>query len=91
MLSRLNELDLCGLFLKLNNSLGQVAIQSKKVCTSPTRLYVRAFQSCQGVWQYLWVFRVIIEVFVEQPLALPGSADDKGLLKTSKWPYFHNY
>ena len=30
MLSRLNELDLSGLFLKLNNGLGQVVIQSKK-------------------------------------------------------------
>ena len=30
MLSHLNELDLRGLFLKLNNSPGQVVIQSKK-------------------------------------------------------------
>ena len=44
MLSRLKELDLCGLFLKLNNSLGQVVIQSKK---------------SQGVWHYLCVFRVL--------------------------------
>ena len=45
----------CADFLKLNNSLGQVVIQSKK---SPTRLGVRAFQSCQGVWHYLWVLKV---------------------------------
>ena len=57
MLSCLNELDLCGLFLKLNKSIGQDVIQSKKVRTSPTRLGVRAFQSCQGVWHYSWVFR----------------------------------
>ena len=48
MLSRLNKLDLCGLVLKLNNSLGQVVIQSKKVRTSLTRLGVRAFQNCQA-------------------------------------------
>ena len=30
----------------------------KKVRTSPTRLGVRAFQSCQGVWHYSWIFRV---------------------------------
>ena len=30
MLSRPNELDLCRLFLKLNNGKGQVVIQSKK-------------------------------------------------------------
>ena len=45
-------------FLKLNNGLGHVVIQLKKVRTSPTRLGVRAFQSCQGVWHYMWVFRV---------------------------------
>ena len=28
------------------------------VCTSPTCLGVRAYESCQGVWHYLWVFRV---------------------------------
>ena len=63
MLSRLNELDLCGLFKKLNSSLGQVFIQSKKVRTSPTCLGVRAFQSCQGVWHYSWVFRVFLLLF----------------------------
>ena len=47
-------------FLKLNISLGQVIIQSKKVRIIPTRLGVRAFQSCQGVWHYSWVFRVYI-------------------------------
>ena len=35
-------------FFKLNNGLGLVVIQSK-VQTSPTRLGVRAFQSCQGL------------------------------------------
>ena len=44
-------------FLKLNNSLGQVVIQSKKIRTSPTQLGERAIQSCQGVWHYSWVFR----------------------------------
>ena len=33
----------------------------KKVRTSPTFLGVRAFQSCQGVWHYSWVFRVTLE------------------------------
>ena len=31
----------------------------EKVCTCPTRLGVRAFQSCQGVWHFCWVFRVV--------------------------------
>ena len=48
----------CADFLKLNNSLGQIVMRSKKVCTSPACLGVRAFQSCQGVWHYSWVFRV---------------------------------
>ena len=46
---------------KQNNSLGQVVIQSKKKSVqtpSPTSLGVRAFQSCQGLWHYSWVFRV---------------------------------
>ena len=33
----------------------------KKVRTSPTCLGLRAFQSCQGVWQYWSVFRVFTE------------------------------
>ena len=49
----------CADFLKLNNSLGQVVFQSKKVCTRLTHIGVRAFQSCQGVWHYLWVFWVV--------------------------------
>ena len=49
---------ICADFFYLNNILGQVVIQSKKVRTGPTRLGVRAFQSCQGIWYYLWVFRV---------------------------------
>ena len=32
----------------------------KKIRTSPTCSGVRAFQSCQGVWHYLWVFRVVV-------------------------------
>ena len=36
----------CADFLKLDNSLGQVVSQSKKIPTSQTRLDVRAFQSC---------------------------------------------
>ena len=48
----------CADFLKLNNSLGQVVIQSQKVRKSPTCLGVIAFKSCQGVWHYLWVFMV---------------------------------
>ena len=31
----------------------------KKVCTSPTCLGVRAFQTCQGVWPYMWNVRVV--------------------------------
>ena len=58
MLSRLG-VGLVRTFLKLNISLGQVIIQSKKVPTSPTRLGVRASQSCQGVWHYSLVFRVM--------------------------------
>ena len=41
LLSRLNELDLCGLY-KQNNSLGQVVIQYKKIHTNPACLGVRA-------------------------------------------------
>ena len=33
----------CVDFFKLNNSLGEIVFQSKKVCISPTRLGVRAF------------------------------------------------
>ena len=50
----------CADFFYLNNNLDQVVIQSKKVRTSPTRLGVRVFQSCQKVWHYSWVFRVAI-------------------------------
>ena len=38
----------CADFFKLNDSLGQVVIQSKKVRTSLTRLGVRAFQVARG-------------------------------------------
>ena len=48
MLSGLNGLDLCGLF-KLIDKLTNTIIQLQEVCTSPTCLGVRAFQSCQGV------------------------------------------
>ena len=59
MLSHLNKLDLCRLLKKLNNGLGLVVIQlKKKVLTSPTRLGVRAFQSCQGV--SLWTFLSLV-------------------------------
>ena len=37
-----------------------MSFSQKKVRTSPTRLGMRAFQSFQGVWNYLWVFRVHI-------------------------------
>ena len=43
------RVELVRTFLKLNNGLGQVVIQLEKVRTSPTRLGVRVFQSCQGV------------------------------------------
>ena len=58
-----STLKTCADFLKLNNSLGQVVIQSKKVRTSPTHLGVRAFQSCQGVWHYFWVFWIFVKYF----------------------------
>ena len=50
MLSRLNELDLCVLFFIWIIVYVRLSFSKKKVCTSPTRLGVRAFQSCQGVW-----------------------------------------
>ena len=47
MLSRLTSWT-CADFLKLSNSLGHVVIQSKKVCASPTRLYVKHFKVARG-------------------------------------------
>ena len=58
MLPHLNELDLCGLLLT-EYGLGQIVIQFEKVQTGLTRLGARAFQGCQGVWHYSWVFRVV--------------------------------
>ena len=47
MLSRLNKLDLCELFFtEWQPDLDHFSV--KKVHTSPARLVVRAFQSCQG-------------------------------------------
>ena len=45
-------------FFKQNNSLGQVITKFKKIRTSPARLGMKAFQSCQGGCQYAWVIRV---------------------------------
>ena len=64
--------------LEFGNSIGQVVIQLKEVQTSPTRLGVRAFQSCQGVWHYLWVFRVtffwaLLRIYIYIYIYTPGS------------------
>ena len=65
MLSRLNELDLCGLFLTELYSRSGCHLVKKK---SAHVQLVRAFQSCQGVWHYLWVFRVCLFYCAEQGL-----------------------
>ena len=54
MLSRLNEMDWCGpFFTEWQTDLDQCSV--KKVHTSPARIAVRAFQSCQGECQLLLV------------------------------------
>ena len=52
MISRLNKLDLCGLFKKSNKVLGQVVI-SKKHCKNRKRLPREHHIGCQGVRMFL--------------------------------------
>ena len=64
LLSRLNKIDLCGLFFLLNVDLTYTVILLKKTHTCPACLGVRAFWKKWVVffdkYQYLWVVRVVI-------------------------------
>jgi hypothetical protein len=72
MPSHLNELELCGIFLKLNNGLGQVAIQFKKSLhksNSFRRESISKLSGGQPMNVFLFFFKYLWSVVIISDLA----------------------